>query len=154
MFICSPEDIVLVENEVDTSHLSSLKSLGYHIPEFIAAPIHGAILKQTHPLVGRTLNRIQPWGWTPDLAHTLKPLENMARAHEKSLIDSTRLREALYSKTWLTKRADLWLKTLPPSVKPHIITAPLPAAIEDKDALQREIEILTAAGFKTTVIKS
>ena len=104
MFICSPEDIVLVENEVDTSHLSSLKSLGYHIPEFIAAPIHGAILKQTHPLVGRTLNRIQPWGWTPDLAHTLKPLENMARAHEKSLIDSTRLREALYSKTWLTKR--------------------------------------------------
>ncbi|MGB0648491.1 MAG: DUF455 family protein, partial [Bradymonadia bacterium] len=154
MFICSPEDVVLVENEIDTPHLSTLKSLGYHIPEFISSRIHGGTLKRDHPLVGRKLNRIQPWGWTPDLAHTLKPLEKMARAHGEPFIETAQKLEPLYSKTWLTEQADRWLEALSPPIKSHIITTPLPMAIDDRDTIQREIDALTALGFKTIVIKA
>ena len=94
MFLCAPEDAVLVARRPSTPFLAKLRRAGLVIPEFVEvgeassaaagalgqawsgagseqdarrAPVESAV-------AGRAISRLRPWGWSPDSVRMLSPL--------------------------------------------------------------------------------
>ncbi len=95
MFLCAPDDAVLVARRPSTPFLSKLRWAGGHvIPEFVevgdtsSAPAvslgqawSGAGSGQGRrgttvegAISGRAINQLRPWGWSPDSVRMLSPL--------------------------------------------------------------------------------
>jgi len=93
-FLCREDDIVLVEKKPSAQFLSTIKSTGFILPEFVE-------WSKAPELKARKLGRIRPWAWSPDslakLAHLLPGASGEPRRAEGCF--SERI-AALYSKAW------------------------------------------------------
>jgi uncharacterized ferritin-like protein (DUF455 family) len=154
MFLSSPDDIVLVQSKPSTSHLVTLKSLGYHLPEFIETRRGTRKIEKDNPLIGRKLNELRPWGWAPDIATFLAPLARAARVHDTPLLTLAKRQTRLYSKVWLTERITACIGQIDPAFAPHVIAEHLPVHAQDRVGVENVIDTLGAHGIGTIVIKA
>ncbi len=100
MFLCAPDDIVLVQHQPRKRFLQHLHRAGYHIPEFtVFDPGQGL---SDHPLRARKLGRLQPWGHSPESAGVLAPLRSCLPA------DSSAAKTSRWNNTWRRWYAKTW----------------------------------------------
>jgi hypothetical protein len=93
-FLCREDDIVLVQTKPSAHFLSTMKSNGFALPEFVELP------KATE-LKARKLGRIRPWAWSPDSIAMLAPLLPSVCGEQRSAEERFNDRvAALYSKAW------------------------------------------------------
>ncbi len=154
MFLTAPDDVVLVQQKPQAAHLTRLKSLGFHLPEFVVTEPNSRRMSKGNPLMGRKLNSLRPWGWSPDIATFLAPLSRAARAHTRPLSEIVQNTTPLYSKTWLTQRVHQSLSTLKSCFSQHVITETLPINAQERAEVERTIAQLARKQFGTIVIKA
>ncbi len=154
MFLTSPDDVVLVRKQPSISHLAHLKSLGFHLPEFVVTDPKAKRIEKNSPLMGRKLNMLRPWGWAPDVANFFTPLVSASRAHHIPLSDVVKRSASLHAKTWLTHRAKHSISTLKPEFLKHVIAQNLPVNAHHKNAVENTIRALGEQGFETIVVKA
>lgn len=70
MFLCAPDDVVLVRRRPSVAFLRDLAALGVPAPEWVE---HTGTLVG-HPLAERNLSAARPWAASPDAARFLGPL--------------------------------------------------------------------------------
>jgi uncharacterized ferritin-like protein (DUF455 family) len=93
-FLCREDDIVLVEKKPSAQFLSTLKSAGFTLPEFVEWP-EAPVLK------ARKLGRVRPWAWSPDSLAMLAPFLPGVSGEPRRAEDFFNERiAALYSKAW------------------------------------------------------
>gem|GEM_PF-5996812 len=77
MFICDPDDHVLVEELPSDEFLERLRDTGFTVPSFIKlaatgdAPTLDLAALESLPTV---LDRAEPWGWSPPMLRLFEPL--------------------------------------------------------------------------------
>jgi uncharacterized ferritin-like protein (DUF455 family) len=71
-FFCRQDDIVLVSKRPSVQFLSTLKQVGFPLPEFIELRKHSVAPPDS--LRNRKISRLRPWAWSPDSLELLEPL--------------------------------------------------------------------------------
>jgi hypothetical protein len=71
LFLCQPDDVVLLEHRPTPAFLESLKEAGFPLPKFVELK-EGRI--DPDRLCHRKLGRLRPWAWGPDSVKLLEPL--------------------------------------------------------------------------------
>ena len=71
-FLCRQDDVVLVAQKPSVAFLSSLKTAGFAIPEFVQ--LESGRLDHSRTLCARKLDKLCPWAWGPDSLELLQPL--------------------------------------------------------------------------------
>ena len=71
LFLCAPDDVVLVPQRPSLGFLRRLRQAGYSIPELVE-------YRPGYPLGGeltqRKVHSLRPWGWSPEVEHIAAPL--------------------------------------------------------------------------------
>lgn len=98
-FLCRQDDIVLVHRRPSLDFLTSLKSAGFTLPEFIE--LTAQQIAPDAPVRGRKLGALRPWGWGPDSVRLLTPLfENVTGKVRQPKDYFNENIAQLYSKEW------------------------------------------------------
>lgn len=102
--LCSArDDAVLLRRKPSAGFLRHLQELGFTIPEFVEYGASGL-----EGFVSRKVNALKPWGWSPDSARFLAPLEEGLPSGGEGLCWSETIRQ-LYSKSWSADRLNDFL---------------------------------------------
>ncbi len=72
--LCRDDDTVLVRARPDPAFLRAQQAAGLPVPEYLVAPLDAPRLPDDHPLVGRVLRALAPWGHGPRAAAFTAPL--------------------------------------------------------------------------------
>ena len=113
MFFCAPDDTVLVPQRPSTKFLQRLHQAGFSLPEF--AVYDSASGLSNHPLTTRKLRALRPWGWSPDSARLLAPLQACLPAAETGM-DWHPTQAAYFRKSWSAALLREFLQELDGSV--------------------------------------
>ena len=99
MFLCAPDDVVLVERRPSSNFLRKMQGAGFPIPEFVE--YGNGDLKKLE-IADRKISRLQPWGWSPDCVRFMSPLlENPTTGIVKPEAEHwNEEKRRLYSKAW------------------------------------------------------
>lgn len=106
-FLCREDDIVLVSRRPTIRFLNTIRSAGFHLPEFVEldAPSSTPVAIQTKldapALTSRKLGRLRPWAWSPHALQLLRPLFPLVTADLRTAdhyFNSDLAR--LFSKSW------------------------------------------------------
>ncbi len=102
MFLCAPDDVVLVERRPSSNFLRKMQGAGFSIPEF--AEYGNGDLEKLE-IADRKISRLRPWGWSPDSVRFMSPLvENLATGKVKAEAEHwNEEKRRLYSKAWSTE---------------------------------------------------
>jgi len=97
MLFCAPDDTVLVPQRPSTEFLRQMRQVGFPLPEF--AVYNASAGLSDHPLAARKLSVLRPWGWSPDSAALLAPLQANLPAAEVGMNWHPEL-AVFYRKSW------------------------------------------------------
>lgn len=93
-FLCRSDDVVLVPRQPSVEFLSSVKSAGFALPEFVE-------FSAANSLTRRKLGRLYPWAWGPDSVEMLSRLFPCVGAEARTAQQHFNEGIAeLYSKAW------------------------------------------------------
>ena len=150
-FLARRDDVVVVPEAPAPDFLSTLKSAGFELPEFVVGP-EGVRLDG--PLGERKLGGLRPWAWAPDSMERLGPLFTQVTGDDRGPDDCFNPRIAeLYSKAWsarLLREIHSELAAVFPALCP-IETIGLP--VTDLPAALEAIGDFRARGFHRLVVK-
>lgn len=101
MFLAKPEDFVLVDRIPSDSFISSLKNLGFNIPQFILKNP----AKSTKDFISLKKDKLLPWGWSPAAHKALSTFKNNCSAEFKNspVLNWKPEYKALYSKKFASE---------------------------------------------------
>ena len=119
-YLCRQDDIVLVNQRPSVEFLSSIKQVGFALPEFVEIdrnaglrpgafrnkPCHDAGSETGVPaalanLTSRKLGRLRPWAWGPDSVELFEPIFANLTGEKRTVNGSFNPDIAqLYSKAW------------------------------------------------------
>ncbi|MBI2503508.1 MAG: DUF455 family protein [Candidatus Latescibacteria bacterium] len=95
LYLCAPDDVVLVPRRPSLDFLRSLSRAGFAIPELVEHPLGSPLAGE---LAQRKLSDLRPWGWSPQVERVAAPLREQL-ALPQGWREQWR---ALYSKAWST----------------------------------------------------
>ena len=103
IFLCVPDDLVLVPRRPHTAFLRDLYRAGFSITEFVEYEHTSDLAK--HAVSARRIQRLAPWGWSPESVRFLAPLmANLSTGKRRRLNDFWNDKiKALYSKSFSAK---------------------------------------------------
>jgi len=140
MFLAEPDDVVLVRRCPSTGFLRRLQECGFSIPEFAIQEGEGPAALARGDLARRRLDRLCPWGWSPDSVALAAPLFRQLSgegAQEPGSVWNERLRQ-LYSKAGSAGFLRRFLKAHPEEASwlcgPEVIGRPCGAMAQVEEA--------------------
>lgn len=107
-FLCAQDDVVVLERKPSVAYLSSIKSLGFPIPEFVE--LERGALPANNSLAKRKIGGLRPWAWGPDSHACFEPLFENVTGEKRS--PQQWFHEGwvpLYSKGWSADFLRRWL---------------------------------------------
>ena len=93
LFLCAPDDVVLVPQRPSLEFLRSLSRAGVAIPELVEHPPGSPLSGE---LAQRKLHSLRPWGWSPQVERIAAPLHDQLSAPQVWQAEW----RPLYSKAW------------------------------------------------------
>lgn len=93
LYLCAPDDVVLLPQRPSLDFLRSLGRAGFAIPELVEHPPGSPLIGE---LAQRKIHALRPWGWSPQVEWVAAPLRDQLSMPQT-------WREAwrpLYSKAW------------------------------------------------------
>lgn len=119
------DDVVLVREVPKLTVQQRWLEAGLAVPEFVPTPLDTPDLPADHPLRGRALGDLRPWGWSPDAIERLSPC----------------VQQLVTSPGWLQRTATR--SENQPNCAPHAVDEPAPKAVE---SAPQSIDSIAALG--------
>ena len=148
MFLCAPDDVVVVPKRPSSDFLTHLQKAGFNIPEFVATGDRP--LSETE-LADRHLGSLRPWGQSPQSARTFAPLAEKLPEASANLWDP--LMRPGFSKEW---SARLLREFLEEEADDEWLCEPAVVGVECRtveQVLERVFQ-LTEQGYREIVAKA
>ena len=154
MLLCAADDIVLIERRPPLQFLQRLRRAGFKIPEFTV--YNPKVGLTNHDLLKRKVSCLKPWGWCPDSARFLAPLQAILPINSPQAQGSLwqAQQQRYHEKTWSASLLETFLEKT--SIDPKILCGKEEIGIgcADMDEVQKQIEKFHTKGVDNLVIKA
>lgn len=144
LYLCAPDDVVLVPRRPSLPFLRRLGRAGYAVPELVEHPPGSPLAGE---LARRKLRDLRPWGWSPQVERVAAPLRQLLAVPQGWRAEW----RSLYSKAWSVSALGDFLPTCGEDWLggPEVVGR----ACAGMEEVETQVARLAAEGWERVVVK-